>query len=87
MTLQEKYAQATAKKRPNPNMVWLTNEQMNARDPENPTLVEVPVRQFARPGNSWVKQGYTKFTPAKPAPAPVEAKPAPVKSNSEPVKN
>lgn len=86
MTLQEKYIQVTAKARPNLNNVWLTNERMNASDPENPVLVEVPVRQFEREGSHWKKQGYTKFTPAKPAPAPVEAKVVKA-GNSEPVKN
>lgn len=86
MTIQEKYAKATAGKRQNLNMVWLTNERMNASDPENPVLVEVPVKQFEREGSYWKKQGYSKFTPAKPAPAPVEAKPVKA-GNSEPVKN
>ena len=74
MTLQEKYNKLTNGKRHNQNNVWLTNERMNAQDPENPVLVEVPAHQFEKEGSQWKKQGYARFIPSKPAPAPVEAK-------------
>lgn len=78
MTLQEKHAQVTKNKRQFAANIWLTNEAMNENDPENPVLVDVPAVQFERDGSYWKKQGYTKFTPSKPAPAPIEAKAAKV---------
>lgn len=75
MTIEEKFASLTKGKRQNLNMVWLTNPGMNARDPENPTLVEVPLAQFNKENSVWKKQGYVKFVPSVPAPEPVEAKP------------
>jgi len=87
MTIEEKFAKLTAGKRQNLNMVWLTNAKMNANDPDNPVLVEVPVKQFTKLNNSWVKQGYTKFVPVKVAPAPLEAKATAKPTNPEPVKN
>lgn len=74
MDIQEKYLKITNGKRHNQNNIWLTNERMNAQDPDNPVLVEVPALQFEKEGSQWKKQGYSKFSPTKPAPAPVEAK-------------
>ena len=75
-SLAEKFEAITRGKRQRPEMVWLTNQTMNELDAnwENPVLVEVPAKQFAKPGNPFLKQGYSRYVHAKPAPAPTEAK-------------
>lgn len=81
-SIAEKFEAITAGKRPNNTMVWLTNPTMNSlpAHQDNPVLIEVQAKQFARPNNPYLKQGYTKYIHEKPAPAPVEAKAAPVKN-------
>ncbi len=81
-SIAEKFEAITAGKRPNNTMVWLTNPTMNSLPAHqgNPVLIEVQAKQFARPNNPYLKQGYTKYIHEKPAPAPVEAKAAPVKN-------
>ena len=81
-SIAEKFEDITKGKRPNNTMVWVTNHAMNAlpRNQGNPVLIEVQAKQFARPNNPYLKQGYTRYIHEKPAPAPVEAKAAPVKN-------
>lgn len=57
--------------------VWLTNDADNARNPENPVLVEVEEKQFRRPNSPFVKQGYRVYVHQKAVPSPVEAKAVP----------
>lgn len=75
-SIAEKFEAITKGKRPNNIMVWITNHGMNALPAHqvNPVLTEVPAKQFAKPGNPFLKQGYTRYVHAKPAPAPTEAK-------------
>lgn len=76
-SIAEKFEDITKGKRQNTTMVWVTNPAMNAlpRNHGNPVLIEISAKQFARPNNPYLKQGYTKYIHEKPAPAPVEAKP------------
>jgi hypothetical protein len=74
MTLEEKHALLVKKSRPFQGSIWLTNAQMNLQDQENPVLVNVPASQFEKESSPWKKQGYTKYTPQRPAPDPTEAK-------------
>lgn len=76
-SIGEKFEAITAGKRPNSTLIWVTNQAMNNLPAHhgNPVLVQVTAKQFARPNNPYLKQGYSKYVHVKPAPAPVEAKP------------
>jgi len=75
-SIAEKFEAITKGKRPNNTMAWVTNHEMNALPAHqgNPVLLEVPAKQFAKPNNPFLKQGYTRYVHTKPAPAPTEAK-------------
>lgn len=75
MTLQEKYLSIPERIRARPRQVWLTNEDMNAMNPDNPVLISISHDKWADPRNPYKKQGYSQFHPST-APAPVEAAPA-----------
>lgn len=75
MTYEEKYEQLTkGKSRPLPGMIWLKNDEMTAKNPENPVLIQVHESQFTIKNSPFVKQGYSKYTYSKPVAPPVEAK-------------
>lgn len=77
-TIGEKFEAITKGKRPNNTMVWLTNDNMNKLPAHqgNPVLMEIPAKQFAKPNNPFLKQGYSRYVHSKPAPEPKEAKAA-----------
>lgn len=72
--LAEKYEKAVESTRPMNGQIWLTNDAMNATDPENPVLVPTMADQFNRENSRWKKQGYRIYKHVSPAPAPTEAK-------------
>lgn len=75
MTYEQKYEKLTeGKKRPLPGMIWLKNDGMTAKDPENPVLIQVHESQFVIKNSPFVKQGYERYVYSKPVAPPVEAK-------------